>query len=127
MASKLALIFRILLNRGSFSVCWRVANVTPVPKGFSPSVNTDEYRPTITPILFKVFERLLTKRLYRLIDASGSIPCKQFGFRSGLGTNNTLMHIVQNSQSSSDSGHELRLVLLDISSAFDRVHHKALV
>ena len=128
LSPKLAVIFRILLNRGSFPLCWRTANVTPIPKGSSPSVNPDEYRPiSITPVLSKVFERLLVKRLYRFIDDSGSLPSNQFGFRRALGTNDALMHIVHKSQASLDSGHESRLVSLDFSSAFDRVNHKALL
>ena len=128
LAPKLAVVFRLLLNRGSFPVCWRVANVTPIPKGGSPSVNPEEYRPiSITPILSKIFERLLAKRLYRFLDASKLLPPNQFGFRKGLGTNDALMHIVHNAQSSLDSGHESRLVSLDFSSAFDRVNHKALI
>ena len=128
LAPKLAVIFRILLNRGSFPACWRVANVTPIPKGSSPSINPEEYRPiSITPILSKVFERLLAKRLYRFMDDSGSLPRNQFGFRRGLGTNDALLHIVHKSQLSLDSGQESRLVSLDFSSAFDRVCHKALL
>ena len=128
LAPKLAVVFRLLLNHGSFPTCWRVANVTPIPKGSSPSVNPEEYRPiSITPVLSKVFERMLAKRLHRFIDDAGFLPRTQFGFRKGLGTNDALMHIVHNSQSSLDSGREVRLVSLDFSSAFDRVNHKALL
>ena len=33
LAPRLAVIFQRLLRLGSFRVCWRVANVTPIPKG----------------------------------------------------------------------------------------------
>ena len=33
LAPRLAVVFWRLLRLGSFSVCWRVANVTPIPKG----------------------------------------------------------------------------------------------
>ena len=31
LAPRLAVVFRRLLRLGSFSVCWRVANITPIP------------------------------------------------------------------------------------------------
>ena len=33
LAPRLAVVFRRLLRLGSFPVCWRVANVTPIPNG----------------------------------------------------------------------------------------------
>ena len=33
LAPSLAVVFRWLLRLSSFPVCWRVANVTPIPKG----------------------------------------------------------------------------------------------
>ena len=33
LALRLAVVSRRLLRLGSFPVCWRVANVTPIPKG----------------------------------------------------------------------------------------------
>ena len=128
LSPKLAVIFRLLLHKGSFPACWRVANVTPIPKGSSPSTSPDEYRPiSITPILSKIFERLLSRRLYRFLDDSGLLPRNQYGFRKGLSTSDALVKLVHGAQLSLDRGHESRLVSLDFSSAFDRVNHKALV
>ena len=36
LAPRLAVVFRRLLRLGSFPVCWRVANVTPIPKVHLP-------------------------------------------------------------------------------------------
>lgn len=54
---KLAVIFRILIRKGSFPICLGVADVTPVAKGSSPSNSPKECRPiSVTLILSKVFE-----------------------------------------------------------------------
>ena len=37
LAPKLAVVFRILIQQGSFLVCWRTANVTALPKSSTPS------------------------------------------------------------------------------------------
>ena len=64
LAPKIAVIFRKLIRAGRFSLCWRTANVTPTSKTVFASSSPSDYRPiSITPILSKVFERLLAKRL----------------------------------------------------------------
>ena len=128
LSPKLAVIFRILIRRGSFPVCWRSANVTPIPKGSSPTINPNDYRPiSITPVLSKIFERLLAKRLTRFIDVNKLLPPHQFGFRKGLSTSDALLLLTHSVQASLDAGSECRLVSLDFSSAFDRVNHDALL
>ena len=74
LASRLAVVFRRLLRLGSFHVCWRVANVTPIPKGPSSS-SASNYRPIyLTPILSKLFERLVSVRLGRFMEGRGVLP-----------------------------------------------------
>ena len=64
LAPCLSVVFRRLLRLGSFPACWRQANVTPIPKGKSSSSVAD-YRPiSITPVLSKMFERLVAVRLW---------------------------------------------------------------
>ena len=68
LAPRLAVIFRRLLRLGRFHICWRVANVTPIPKG-PPFSSASNYRLiSLTPILSKVFERLVSVRLVRFME-----------------------------------------------------------
>ena len=76
---------------GSFPVCWRVADVTPIPKG-PPSSSASNFRPiSLTPILSKVFERLVSVRLRRFMEFRGVLPTTQFAYRKGLGTSDALL------------------------------------
>ena len=53
-------MFRWLVRLGSFAACWRLANVTPIPKG-PLSSSLANYRPIfITSVLSTVFERLVS-------------------------------------------------------------------
>ena len=62
LAPKLSCLFRRLLRGGEFPLEWRIANVTPIPKG-PLSALVCNYRPiSITPVLSKVFERLIALR-----------------------------------------------------------------
>ena len=44
MAPRLSVVFRRLVRLDSFPACWRLANVTPIPKGPSSS-SVANYRP----------------------------------------------------------------------------------
>ena len=58
MAPSLRVVFRRLVRQGSFPPCWRLANVTPIPKGPRPS-SVANCRPiSIASVLSKVSERL---------------------------------------------------------------------
>ena len=60
MAPRLSVVLRRLVHLGSFPACWRQANVTPITKG-PPSSSVANYRPiSITSVLSKVFEHLLS-------------------------------------------------------------------
>ena len=84
LAPRVAVVFRRLLRLGSFSVCLRVASVTPIPK-CPPSFSVANYRQiSLTPILSKVLERLVSVSLGRSIEYRGVLPATQFAYRKGL-------------------------------------------
>ena len=91
MAPHLSVVFRRLVRLGSFPACWRQANVTPIPKG-TPSSSVANYRPiSITSVLAKVFERLVSVCLGRFMERSGVLPTTQFAYQKGLGTCDALL------------------------------------
>ena len=80
-----------LVCLGSFPAYWRLANVTPIPKGPTSS-SVDNYRPiSITSVLSNVFERLVSVHLGRFMKRSGVLPMTQFAYRTGLGTCDALL------------------------------------
>ena len=102
--------------------------MSPLSKCGSGSSSPSDYRPiTITPVLSKVFERLLSRRLSAFAEKNGLLPNLQFGFRKGLGTCDALLTITNLVQKALDSGCEVRMIGLDFSAAFDRVNHEALI
>ena len=85
-APRLSVVFRRLVRLRSISASWRQANVTPIPKG-PPSSSVANYQPiSITSVLSKVFERLVSVLLGRFMERSGMLPTTQFAYRKGLGT-----------------------------------------
>lgn len=128
LAPKIAVIFRKLARSGRFSLCWRTANVTPISKMGVATSSPSDYRPiSITPILSKIFERLLAKRLMVYAEKNDLLPSLQFAYRKGLSTCDAVLIISNRVQKALDTGSEARMVGLDFSAAFDRVNHKALI
>ena len=88
---RLSVVFRRLVRLRSFPTCWRQDNVAPIPKG-PPYFSVANYRPiSITSVLSKVFERLMSVRLGRFMERSGVLPTTQFDYRKGLGTCDALL------------------------------------
>ena len=63
IAPKLSIIFCRLIRLGSFPEFWRSVNVTAITKGAS-SIDKENHRPiSITPILSKVYKKLVSHKL----------------------------------------------------------------
>ena len=123
MAPRLSVVFWRLVCLGSFPPCWRQANVTPIPKG-PPSSSVANFRPiSITSVLSKVFERLVSVDLGRFMERNGVHPTTQFAYRKGLGTCDALLCMSQTLQSALESGQEAGILKIDFSAAVDRVNH----
>ena len=78
---------------------------------------------SITSVLSKVFERLVSVRFGRFMERSGVLPITQFAYWKGLGTCDALLYVSHTLQSELESGQEARIVQIDFSAAFDRVNH----
>ena len=97
-------MFRRLVRLGSFPTSWRLANVTRIPKG-PPSSSVANYRPiSITSVLSKVFEPLVSVRLGRFMECNGLLPTTQFAYRKCLGTCDALLCLSHALQSALESG-----------------------
>ena len=120
-------MFRRLVRLGSFPACWRQANVTHIPKG-PPSSSVDNYRPiSITSVLSKVFQHLVSVCLIRFMECSGVIPTTQFAYWKDLGTCDAPLCMSHTLQSALESGQEARIVQIDFSAAFDSVNYQGIL
>src|ERR1700755_2556926 len=97
------------------------------PEQGDPS-QPSNYRPiSLTSVLSKVFEYILNRKIWKHLNSSNLISDRQYGFRKERSTGD-LLSLLSNSWSSALRGFgESFAVALDISKAFDRVWHKALI
>ena len=109
-APKLSRLFRRSLRSGEFPLEWRIADVTPIPKG-PLSALVCNYRPIlIAPVLSKVFERLISLRFGRFLESSRVLSSHQYSYRRNLGTCDALLDIVSAGHMELDRGGEIALV-----------------
>jgi hypothetical protein len=106
-----------------------LANVTPIFKKKDKQL-IKNYRPvSLLPLLSKIFEKILFKKIYQHLNDNGLITHNQSGFRPGDGCVNQLLYLVSEIYESFECQNslEVRAVFLDISKAFDKVWHEGLI
>jgi hypothetical protein len=79
------------------------------------------------PIVSKLFEKLLLKRLLQLVEHNKLIPTHQFGFRRRHSTIEQTHRIVHRINENFEHKAYCSTAFLDISQAFDKVWHTGLL
>ena len=78
IARKLSIIFRGIIRRRSFPEFCRSANGTAIPKG-APSHDRENYLPiSITPMLPKVYEKLVSHKVSGFAEKCVFLPAAKF-------------------------------------------------
>lgn len=106
---------------------WKVAEVMMILKPGKPPNDKKSYRPiSLLPIISKLFEKLLLKRLKLIIEERNLIPTHQFGFREKHSTVEQVHRITNIIEKSLEEKKICAAVFLDVAQAFDKVWHKGL-
>ena len=93
-------------------------HITPIQKARRSSSVANYPLISITSVLSKVFELLISVRLGRFMERNGVLPTTQFAYRKGLGTCDALLCMSHTLQSALESVQEGRIVQIDIGAAF---------
>ena len=123
----LTYIYNCILRTTHFPLLWKHSTIVLFLKPGKPSNNTASYRPiSLLPILSKIFEKILLKRILPIIE-SYNLPTHQFGFRSQHSTVQQGLRVVDHISSTLESKQYCSGAFLDIAQAFDRVWHAGLL
>lgn len=121
-------IYNAIIRTGHFPSQWKVAQIILVPKPGKSPEKISSYRPiSLLPILSKVFERLLMKRLNPIIAENNLIPDHQFGFRQQHATIEQVHRVVNAIHKSFEEKSYCSAAFLDVTQAFDKVWHEGLL
>ena len=86
VAPKLTAIFSHLVKGSSFPACWILADVVSVPK-ISSSLYVGDYNPiSFPPLLPKVFEKSVARKLSNYLESDSRLPPSQFSYRKNVAT-----------------------------------------
>ena len=102
--------------------------MVPVFKNVGERSTAKNYRPlTLLPVVRKVFEKLVNNRIADHLEKYGLYSDFQYGFRSSRSTADLLAVVSDRIARAFNRPGPNRAVVLDISKAFDRVWHAALL
>jgi hypothetical protein len=116
-------IFSAVLLTGYFPAQWKVAQIILILKPRKPPNELTSYR----PIVSKVLEKLLLKRLLPIVEINRLIPNHQFSFRQRHSTIEQTHRIVRKINEALENKQYCSAAFLDIYQAFDKVWHTGLL
>lgn len=106
---------------GVFPNCLKVNKVIPVHKKGSLD-DPENYRPiAICPVIAKIFEIILRKRLLSFFMCNRILNQQQFGFQGGLSTVHAVLRLLEDVVFGFDGGSRTEVTLCDLTKAFDCV------
>ncbi len=90
--------------------------------------NVNNYRPiSLLPILSKILEKIVAQQLSAFLESKRILSKTQHGFRPQLSTETALITLTNKLYSNMDNKKQSLVTLLDLSKAFDSVHHVTLL
>ena len=105
----------------------KIAKVMPLYKVDNPHI-FNNYRPiSILPIISKVLEKLMHKRVYKFLNQSDYFYKYQFGFRETYSTELALITLNDKICTAFDRNRNILGIFLDLSKAFDTVNFPILL
>ena len=123
----ISLIFNNVLLHGQYPDILKIACVTALFKA-GDKLNPNNYRPISSlPLLNKVFEKLIHRRLTSFLESHEVFTENQYGFRKNMSTNDAVNNLLNYIYKAMDDKEYLGAVFIDLSKAFDTVPHNLLL
>ncbi|GFV11016.1 probable RNA-directed DNA polymerase from transposon X-element, partial [Trichonephila clavipes] len=120
-------IINNILTVGYFPKIWKTASVIPILKPGKDPTLPDSFRPiSLLPVLSKITEKIIQKRLCQHLNDNDILIPQQHGFRAGLSTSHQLLRVVEYIKTGFRDRKSTGAVFLDIQKAYDRVWHVGL-
>ena len=121
-------LFNAIIRSGYYPSQWKVAQIILIPKPGKPAELVSSYRPiSLLPVLSKLFERVLLKRINKIIKQNSLVPNHQFGFRQHHSTVEQINRVYQYARNSLEKKQYCTAVFIDVTQAFDKIWHQGLL
>ena len=122
LAVPLQMLFIQSLESGIIPECLKRAAIVPIYKSGDKSLPSN-YRPiSLTPIIMKIFERVIRKQVTQFLTERGYLNSSQHGFREGRSCLSALLSVYDDLMLMFiESSCSVDMMYLDFSKAFDKV------
>ena len=127
IAPVLQVIYQKSLDTGRVPYDWNTAYVCPLFKKGDTSLASNYRLISLTSILCKVLEHIVTTNVVSHMDNHNLLYDLQHGFRSKRSCETKLVTLVEDLMRNSLADSQTDLVLLNFSKAFDKVSHQKLL
>ena len=120
-------LFNQCIRESVYPSILKIARITPIFKKGRRAL-IENYRPiSVLPVLNKIFEKLIFKRLDFFVESTNVLSDCQHGFRKGRSTDTASLELIRCILPAFKEGSYALCVFLDQSKAFDLVEHALLL
>ena len=127
LAYPLATLFTYCLVAGTVPREWKRGIISPIHKNGERS-DPANYRPvTLLSVISKIMESIIADAVYSYIENLNLFGPNQHGFRKSYSCVTNLLTARNDWTRAVDSRHDVHIIFLDFSKAFDKVDHCLLV
>ena len=121
-------LFNMSFSEGRVPQTWRLSRIVPLLKKGKDSSEISSYRPiSLTSVLGKWLERILTDRLAFVVEKNGLLSHFQAGFRRNRSVEDQLLRLTQDVSDGFHQREKTVLALFDFAKAYDKVWRDGLI
>jgi hypothetical protein len=117
----------MLWEKGRFPDCWKKGIAIMVPKPGKNNLVENHRFISLLPVVGKIYERLVKKRLVYTVEKTQILQDIQNGFRQGRSTTDSLLSILRDSLYALNNRKVMILIFLDVKGAFDNIVHRQIL
>ena len=118
ISATLTRIFNLSLAQMKVPLSWKLAHVTPIPKGGDPSSASNYCPISLLSLVSKILERIIHSRISSFLYSNKLLSNCQFGFRPRSSTQEALLSVMNSWHQLLAKNRQVAAVFFDVKKSF---------